>query len=49
MIYSLALAAAGDAEFLVTGDKRDLLARVHYERTRIIKVRDFLTLMKRLP
>jgi len=47
--YLLALAGAGAAAFLVTGDKRDLLALGRYEQTRIITVRDFLTLTKRLP
>lgn len=47
--YLLALAAAGAAEFLVTGDKRDLLGLRLYEGTRIITVRDFLDLHKSLP
>ncbi len=41
--YLLALAAAGAADFLVTGDKRDLLRLAVYEGTKIITVRDFLT------
>jgi putative PIN family toxin of toxin-antitoxin system len=45
----LAMAAAGSADFLVTGDKRDLLALKLYEGTRIITVRDFLILQRRLP
>jgi putative PIN family toxin of toxin-antitoxin system len=40
--YLLALAAAGAADFLVTGDKRDLLGLAVYEGTKIITVRDFL-------
>ena len=47
--HLLALAAAGAAEFLVTGDKRDLLALERYRGTRIVTVRDFLTLHRRLP
>jgi predicted nucleic acid-binding protein len=40
--YLLATAAAGSADFLVTGDKGDLLALKLYEGTKIITVRDFL-------
>ncbi len=47
--YLLALSAAGAADFLVTGDKRDLLRFRLYEGTRIIAVRDFLALTGRLP
>jgi putative PIN family toxin of toxin-antitoxin system len=47
--YLLATAAAGTAEFLVTGDKRDLLGLANYQRTRIISVRDFLKLSGKLP
>jgi putative PIN family toxin of toxin-antitoxin system len=47
--YLLAMAAAGAADFLVTGDKRDLLGLKLYEGTRIVTVRDFLTLHGRLP
>ena len=47
--YLLALAAAGSADFLVTGDKRDLLGLGAYQGTRIITVRDFLSLHGRLP
>jgi putative PIN family toxin of toxin-antitoxin system len=47
--YLLALAAAGAADFLVTGDKRDLLGLKLYEGARIVTVRDFLTLNRRLP
>lgn len=41
--YLLALAAAGAADFLVTGDKRDLLGLAVHEGTRIVTVRDFLS------
>jgi putative PIN family toxin of toxin-antitoxin system len=47
--YLLATAAASSADFLVTGDKRDLLALKLYEGTRIITVREFLTLHRQLP
>ena len=47
--YLLAIAVAGSADFLVTGDKRDLLALKLYEGTRIMTVRDFLVLHRRLP
>jgi putative PIN family toxin of toxin-antitoxin system len=47
--HLLALAAAGSADFLVTGDKRDLLGLKHYERASIVTVREFLTLSRRLP
>jgi uncharacterized protein len=42
--YLLAMAVAGAADFLVTGDKRDLLSLRLYEGTKIATVRDFLTL-----
>ena len=47
--YLLATAAAGSADFLVTGDKRDLLALKLYEGTKIVTVRDFLVLHRLLP
>ena len=47
--YLLALAAAGAADFLVTGDKRDLLGLAVYEGTKILTVRNFLTLHEALP
>jgi len=47
--YLLALAAAGAADFLVTGDKQDLLGLKLYEGARIITVRDFLTMHRQLP
>ena len=47
--YLLAIAATGSADFLLTGDKRDLLALRLYEGTKIITVRDFLILHRRLP
>ena len=42
--YLLALAAAGAADFLVTGDKRDLLGLAVYKGTKIVTVREFLIL-----
>lgn len=47
--YLLAMASAGAADFLVTGDKRDLLVLRHHEGTRIMTVRDFLVMNKLLP
>jgi uncharacterized protein len=47
--YLLAMAVAGAADFLVTGDKRDLLGLKLHEGTKIVTVRDFLTLHGRLP
>lgn len=43
------MAAAGAADFLVTGDKRDLLGLKLFQGSRILTVRDFLTLHRRLP
>ncbi len=47
--YLLALAAAGTADFLVTGDKQDLLGLGAYQGTRIVTVRDFLSMHGRRP
>lgn len=47
--YLLAMAMAGAADFLVTGDKRDLLVREIFEGAKIITVRDFLIMHRRLP
>jgi putative PIN family toxin of toxin-antitoxin system len=47
--YLLATAVAGSADFLVTGDKHDLLALRRYNGTNIVTVRDFLRLHGRLP
>ncbi len=47
--YLLAMASAGAADFLLTGDKRDLLSLRRFEGTRIISVRDFLAMHQRLP
>lgn len=42
--YLLAMAAAGAAEYLVTGDKRDLLALERHGGTRIVTVRTLVAL-----
>jgi predicted nucleic acid-binding protein len=47
--YLLALAAAGAADFLVTGDKHHLLSLKLHEGTKIVTVRDFLAMTGRLP
>ena len=47
--YLLAMAASGAADFLVTGDKRDLLALRRFEGTRIMTVREFLVFHGRMP
>ncbi len=47
--YLLATAAAGSADFLVTGDKRDLLPLGLYGGAKIVTVREFLVLVRRLP
>jgi putative PIN family toxin of toxin-antitoxin system len=45
----LAMAAAGSVDFLVAGDKGGLLVVRQYAGCRIITVRDFLALTRRLP
>jgi putative PIN family toxin of toxin-antitoxin system len=45
--HLLAMADVGGADFLVTGDKQDLLALRVYQGTKIVTVRDFLILNKR--
>ncbi len=47
--YLLAIAQAGNADFLVTGDRRDVLVLKVFEGTRILTVRDFLVQIGRLP
>jgi len=39
----LTTAVAGEADFLVSGDKRDLLALKIIEKTKIVTARNFLT------
>jgi predicted nucleic acid-binding protein len=40
--FLLAMAQAGEADVLVTGDKHDLLSLKVFQRTRIITARQFL-------
>ena len=47
--YLLAIASGGEADYLVTGDKPDLLALGHHDGTKIVSVRDFITLARLLP
>jgi putative PIN family toxin of toxin-antitoxin system len=47
--YLLAMASAGRADFLLTGDKRDLLSLKLFEGTKIVTVHDFLAMHRRLP
>lgn len=47
--YLLAMASAGSADFLVTGDKRHLLTLKRHDGAKILTVRDFLVLHRRLP
>jgi len=47
--YLLAIASAGAADFLITGDKADLLSMDRFEGIKIATVRDFLTIAGRLP
>lgn len=45
--YLLSIASGGLANYLVTGDKRDLLALRKHEGTAIVTVSQFLTLRRR--
>ncbi len=47
--YLLAMASAGSADFLVTGDKGHLLVLKLFDGAKIMTVRDFLSLHRRLP
>lgn len=47
--FLLAAAFAGAADFLITGDKADLLSMGSYEGIKITTVRDFLSINGRLP
>ena len=47
--YLLAMAVAGSADFLITGDKRDLLGLGTHAGTRIISARAFLALHGKPP
>jgi putative PIN family toxin of toxin-antitoxin system len=46
--YLLAMASAGRANSLITGDKRDLLLLKKYEATAIVTVSDFLSGLRHL-
>ena len=43
--FLLALSEAGRADYLVTGDKRGLLALEHHKGTRIVSARAFVALL----
>jgi putative PIN family toxin of toxin-antitoxin system len=45
--FLLALCEAGEAEYLVTGDKTGLLALDHHKATRIVSARAFAALLMR--
>lgn len=47
--YLLAMAQAGHADFLITGDKNDLLALKIFQGARIVTARAFLAMHGRLP
>lgn len=47
--YLLAIASGGKADYLVTGDKPHLLTLGRHDRTKIVSVRDFITLTRLLP
>jgi len=47
--YLLAMASAGKADFLLTGDKRDILALRVYDGVKIITVRAFLVMQGIMP
>lgn len=44
--YMLSIASGGKADYLVTGDKSHLLALDSHAGTRIVSVRDFITLAR---
>jgi putative PIN family toxin of toxin-antitoxin system len=44
--YLLAMAMAGKAEYLVTGDKSDLLALERHQRTRLVTVQQMVSTLK---
>lgn len=47
--HLLAIAVAGSADFLITGDKRDLLSLGRHAGTTILTVRSFLERQRRMP
>jgi len=44
--YLLAIASLGEADYLVTGDKPDLLALRHHDGTKIVSVRNFIAIAR---
>jgi len=44
--YLLAMAAAGEAEYLATGDKSDLLALERYSGTQLVTVQQLVSMLK---
>ena len=44
--YLLAMAVAGEAEYLVTGDKSDLLALERYRGTQLVTVHELVSTLK---
>ena len=47
--YLLAIGVAGFADYIVTGDKSDLLSLEQYDGIKILSIREFLTITKILP
>ncbi len=47
--YLLATAIAGSADFIVTGDKRDLLILKNFRSVKIVTVRELLTMQGMVP
>lgn len=44
--FLIEMAQAGDADYLVTGDKRDLLAIKRHGKTRIVTARQMVKILK---
>lgn len=44
--FLLGMAVAGEAEYLVSGDKRHVLSLKRYERTRIVSAREMVRILK---
>ena len=44
--YLFAMADAGDADYLVTGDKADVLALLRHGKTQIVTARQFTEILK---
>jgi predicted nucleic acid-binding protein len=45
-LLAMAMAVAGQADYLVTGDKRDLLSLGAVESTRIVSARTFVGILE---